>query len=104
MFKSSMALLNQRCYSDNNHTSFVRQTCIFLCMPMQIFRNLLPLKAKQEPKLPDDFGDYHSDEAKQLVLSMTSFDHTVRPSIEEILKRDFHQYSEKLASSAVKEA
>ena len=63
---------------------------------MQMMTDLLPIEAKQKPKLPKKFAEEHCDEAADMILSMTSYDHTQRPSAESILEGKLASYTRKL--------
>ena len=64
--------------------------------------DLLPVEAKQKPKLPKKFAEEHCDEAADMILLMTSYDHTQRPSANTILEGKLASYSRKLRSQSKK--
>ena len=68
----------------------------FLSFMIQIMRKLLPIKAEQEPELPEKFTEEHCSEAAELILLMTSYDHTQRSCAKSILEGKFKSFSKKV--------
>ena len=63
---------------------------------MQIMMKLLPLEPKQKPSLPEKFTEEHCNEAAEMILLMTSYDHTKRPTANSILEDNLPSYTKKL--------
>ena len=63
---------------------------------MQIMKKLLPIEESQKPNLPEKFIEEHCNEAADLVLSMTAYNHTQRPCAKSILEGKLPAFTRKL--------
>lgn len=54
------------------------------------------LLSPTDRKLPDKFDGEHCNEVSTLILKMTAYEPSNRPTIDEILEGEFHAYVHKL--------